>query len=439
MMNPCGRVLVLLFLLSVVFTCFSAASPLPLGDDGVGVEDKPTDTELISNEDFQPPSVIAPDTIDSLPFVLITGANGLIGSNLVHELLKRGHRVRGTVRDPANPTKTAPLQSFPNADTHLELVAFDLKETEPQVYENLLQGGINWVFHAAAVVDFKGSYESEAQQIEEASHAVQSLLTAAQSTPSVTQFVFTSSSSAFSAGHSNDPVKSGGNYVFNEDNWSNLEGPNVPSYAKIKTLSERAAWDFVERQHENSLSFRFTSLLPTVVLGKMTSSENMSSMRLVHRLMEGKDPGQPNLFLAIVDMMDVVQAHINAASLPDTNNNYRRRFLLAQTEGGTLYLPEISAILRETFGPMGYKIPSRIVPKWILWILSFFDAELAFVYSRIGVSMTYSTARSQEALSLTYRNANETLLDAAHYLIQYGLLPKTETYQAPTISSTDEL
>lgn len=368
----------------------------------------------------------------SLPFVLVTGANGLIGSSLVQELLKRGFRVRGSVRDASNPVKTAELQSLTNADSNLEIVSFDLKETDPDNYRKLLDGGIEWVFHAAAVVNLKAaSYSDEAKLIEEASQAVVFLLTAAKETPSVTQFVYTGSSSAIGQGHDNDPVRSKDDYVLNEDDWTNVHGPNIISYAKIKTLTERTAWDFVEN---NNVGFRFTSLLPTVVLGPMTSSKhNLSSMRLIQRILGGNDPGQINMFVAICDIRDVVHAHIQAATLPDISTmTYRRRFLLTQTDGGNLFVPEISNILRQHFGPMGYSIPSILIPKWICWILSWFDGELASIYSRINKCLQYNNDRSIQALELTYRNVPDTIIDATHSLIQLGLLPKAKDYQAPT-------
>ncbi len=364
------------------------------------------------------------------PFVLVTGANGLIGSSLVQELLKQGYRVRGSVRDPNEPTKTSVLKSFPNADSHLELVAFDLKETDPEAYRNLLVGNIEWVFHVAAIVDLKAaSYSDEVELIQEAGQAMRLLLNAANNMPSVTQFVYTGSSSAIGQGHGGDPVRSRDGYVFNEDDWTNVHGPNVVSYAKIKTLTERAAWEFVE---ENNPRFRFTSLLPTIVLGPMTSDHNMSSMRLIQRIPGCKDPGLINVFVAICDMRDVVEAHIRAASLPDSTTAYRRRFLLTQTEGGSLFVPELSLVLRQHFGHMGYSIPSILIPKWIWWFLAWFDGELAMVYNMIKARLHYDTSRSQEALAMDYRSATETIIDAAHSLIHFGLLPKTKEYEAPT-------
>jgi uncharacterized protein YbjT (DUF2867 family) len=56
--------------------------------------------------------------------VLVTGATGFIGSNIVASLLSKGVRVRGTVRDVKSP-KNSFLYDLKGAD-FLELVATTL-------------------------------------------------------------------------------------------------------------------------------------------------------------------------------------------------------------------------------------------------------------------------------------------------------------------------
>jgi uncharacterized protein YbjT (DUF2867 family) len=51
--------------------------------------------------------------------VLVTGANGHVGNNLVKALLERGYKVRASVRDAKDPAKT---QLLPVGD--IELVSW---------------------------------------------------------------------------------------------------------------------------------------------------------------------------------------------------------------------------------------------------------------------------------------------------------------------------
>ena len=85
------RVVPLLFLLSVFLLFsprFSAARGSPIEEVAVGGGSIRIAEKIVPSFRM---------TEDSLPFVLVTGSNGLVGSSIVHELLKRGHRVRGTV------------------------------------------------------------------------------------------------------------------------------------------------------------------------------------------------------------------------------------------------------------------------------------------------------------------------------------------------------
>ena len=66
--------------------------------------------------------------MSELPRVLVTGASGYIGSNVVAALLaEKKYRVRGTVRDATNETRTKPLRdTFPE----IELFSADLNKDD---------------------------------------------------------------------------------------------------------------------------------------------------------------------------------------------------------------------------------------------------------------------------------------------------------------------
>jgi dihydroflavonol-4-reductase len=69
----------------------------------------------------------------------VTGASGFIGANLVHELVKRGHRVSALLRS------TSDLRGLKEAD--VERIEGDL--SDPDVLKRALRG-CDWCFHVAA-------------------------------------------------------------------------------------------------------------------------------------------------------------------------------------------------------------------------------------------------------------------------------------------------
>lgn len=76
--------------------------------------------------------------------VLVTGANGHLGQNLVTELVKRGHAVRASVRDARNTDKTRHLTELPG----VEIVEADL--FRPDTLRSAM-AGIDVLCHGAAV------------------------------------------------------------------------------------------------------------------------------------------------------------------------------------------------------------------------------------------------------------------------------------------------
>ncbi|CAB9520493.1 Anthocyanidin reductase ((2S)-flavan-3-ol-forming) [Seminavis robusta] len=378
------------------------------------------------------------DDTSSLPFVLVTGGNGLVASNLIMELLQRGYHVRATVR---NPSKVSHLRTLRNSETKLEIAALDLKEKDVQVYRALLKDGIDWIFHVAA--PFVDDLPQSDETMEMAVQSMTLLLQAAAQESSVSQVVYTGSDSAVVYGYADNPIKADPNYIFTEDDWTNVTcTKGMTDYAKMKTLTELAAWEFVEKHAPN---FRFSSLLPSYILGPLVSDTVTSSKRIVYEIMAGKYPGVIDLYIPMVDIRDVVEAHFRAAMQskePAGSRwaNQRRRFLLTRKKGKDVFFPEVAGILKDHFGPMGYSISTWPIPNWLLWIVSLFDSELATMSQMLGVGENYDNTKSIEVLGLTYHtNATEIILETAHAMIQQGLIPKKKGYQARGISGSDEL
>lgn len=90
--------------------------------------------------------------------VCVTGGTGYIASCLIHALLQRGYKVRTTVRNPDDKTKTGFLWEFPGAAERLQIFKAELLEEgsfDEAVY------GVHTVFHTACPVLFDRNGDPE--------------------------------------------------------------------------------------------------------------------------------------------------------------------------------------------------------------------------------------------------------------------------------------
>src|SRR5580698_4500229 len=88
---------------------------------------------------FRPIGLSLSSSVEGIMKCFVTGANGFIGSNLVHELLARGHRVKALLR-PGTEDRGLKGQKF-------ERVAGDLSDRRLLDREI---AGCDWCFHLAA-------------------------------------------------------------------------------------------------------------------------------------------------------------------------------------------------------------------------------------------------------------------------------------------------
>ena len=345
--------------------------------------------------------------------VLVTGANGYIGSMLVKTLLEQGHNVRGTVRDITDGKKTTALKTFPNASTHLELVPLEL--TGKKEMFRAAMKDVEWVMHVASPVSL--TEKDEHKLISPAVDGTVSILQAANETHSVKKFVLTSSISAISEGHGFSPDQ-----IVSEETWTNLDGPNIDSYAKSKTLAEQTAWNYMKQENPK---FTLTVINPAIVLGPVPSpqSSERTSAVILPRIFQAKDPGSIHVFFPMVDVRDVVQAHLQAAKIPEAAG---KRFIVC-ANNGEIYMSDMNRILAKHFNPMGYKIRTWVVPRWMVWILSLFDEDVAALYYMVDAFFRFDNSRSKEILKLEYI-PEQTLIDGAYSIVEHGIVPKTPGY-----------
>lgn len=231
--------------------------------------------------------------------VLVTGASGFIATHVVQQLLQKGYRVRGTVRDTKNERKVAPLRSLcPEAKNPLELVEADLND--PGAWSHAVTG-CDYVIHVASPL-LNVTPKNENDIIKPAVEGTRAIMKAAAESGSVKRVVLTSSTAAINAGGF-VPMEG----LFSEDTWPDLDKVGAP-YVKSKTLAERAAWDYVkDLPTVNGRKLELAVINPGYVVGPVLCGEFATAMEIPKRLLEHKMPAVPRLDYVLVDVRDVAE------------------------------------------------------------------------------------------------------------------------------------
>ena len=251
------------------------------------------------------------------------------------------------MRDPTNEKKTKILRDLPGAAESLELVALDLEKSDQHAFDKAAQG-CTFILHTASPVII-GKPKDENEVIKPAVNGTLMVLRAALNNSSVKRVVVTSSGVAVS-----DATAKPGGAAFGESDWADVNYPKTSAYSKSKILAERAAWDFVK---ENKPLWTMCTINPTFVVGPSISAERTSSAEIGARLLNASMPMLPRVSFAVVDVREVAMAHIKALQVPAKTMN-GHRFLL---NNKTFWFKQFSGMINESFGPMGYKAPTREV------------------------------------------------------------------------------
>ena len=97
--------------------------------------------------------------------------------------------------------------------------------------------------------------------------------------------------------------------AFTEKDWTNPDGADVMPYTKSKTLAERAAWDFIDRE---GAGLELAVVNPVGVFGPVLGPDYATSVLFVQRMMDGAVPGLPRMCFGVVDVRDVADLHLRA-------------------------------------------------------------------------------------------------------------------------------
>ena len=291
--------------------------------------------------------------------VLVTGASGYIALHCISELLKKGYKVKGSLRDMSKEPIIRKYFVCENEKSNLEFCKLNLLSDE---------GWDNAVFDCEYIMHIASPFvieepKNENDLIEPALEGTLRALNAANRNK-IKKFILTSSMASVAYGHKAE--------ICNKNNWTDTS-KNVGAYVRSKTIAERAAWEFIK---DNNVSFPLTTIHPGMVFGPLISNEiRGASVNLIANMMSGKFPALPDIYFTIVDVRDIAKLHVD--SLQNQNSNNKR--ILATSENGIPFL-DISLILRN----LGFeKSPKNIIPNQVINSLAAFNKEMRITSSMI--------------------------------------------------------
>jgi dihydroflavonol-4-reductase len=247
---------------------------------------------------------------------LVTGANGLIGANLVRALLRGGHQVRAFVRATSDRKS---LNGLP-----VEIHCGDVLDLESLC--NAVRD-CDVLFHAAAIFSYERTHTAELERL-----AVGGTINAIKAAKSakVRRVVLTSSSVVF--GSSNRPL------IRNEQDQSD-ERDDIP-YIFAKELQEHAAFE-----HAEKLDVKLLAVCPTLTVGAYGYTIGPSNGAIVAYLSDPSRatfPGGCN----IVSACDVAKGHVLVAQ----KGRPGERYLLGSEN---LHWSSIHRMISELCGVVG--------------------------------------------------------------------------------------
>ncbi|WEO77410.1 aldehyde reductase [Cryobacterium sp. SO2] len=337
--------------------------------------------------------------------VLITGGSGFIAGHTILQALEAGHRVRTTVRSLGKEAGVrAVLTDAGMVDgENLSFVEADLLSDKGWADA---VAGMDYVLHVASPVQ-PGHVENEDNLIVPAREGTLRVLRAARDA-GVKRVVLTSAFHAVSWGHPHN------DHVFTEADWTVLDGPGVDAYGKSKTLSERAAWDFIASEGGE---MELVTLLPVAVMGPVMGNDISGSNHIVQSMLNGAMPAFPHIFIPIVDVRDVASAHILAMTAADAAG---QRFLISN--GPAIELNDIGATIRAAVGGAAAQVPTRTIPNLVVRVAALFSARFRSTVPDLGYAKKTSNAKARRVLGWSPRGARGAIAAAAESMVRKGLV-----------------
>ncbi|KAJ6342993.1 hypothetical protein OIU78_010836 [Salix suchowensis] len=229
--------------------------------------------------------------------VCVTGANGFIGSWLVRTLLDQGYtKIHASIYPGSDPSHLFEIPGATDASVSLEVYEADVLDHDAicKAVE-----GCQGVFHVASPCTLEDPKDPQKELVLPALQGTLNVLEAAKKFK-VRRVVVTSSISALVPNPSWPREK-----VFDESSWTDLDYcmSRQKWYPVSKTLAEKAAWEFAEKNGMDVVAIH-----PATCLGPLLQPALNASCAVLQQLLQGSKDTQEYHWLGAVHVKDVAKA-----------------------------------------------------------------------------------------------------------------------------------
>jgi nucleoside-diphosphate-sugar epimerase len=337
--------------------------------------------------------------------VLLTGANGYLGSHILEQLLSKGFFVRSVVRSQAKAGQI--LQDFPNYTSQMDFgIVPDM--TVSGAFNDVVKSTppFDTVIHTAS--PFHRDVSHPEGFLEPAIKGTTEMLQAVKTNaPEVRRLIYTSSCAAVM--DFNAPIGTTPPRVYTEEDWNPVTHKEALSdiknvftaYRASKKYAELSVFKFIEEEKPN---FDVITLCPPAIYGPLrhsitnTNELNETTWRIYENYINSsKDaPLPPDRVFMYVDVRDIAAAHVLAATTPNAGNE---RIIVTAAAASS---QRIADILRENFPELERRTP----------------AGKPGTNSLPENHFTISNEKSMKILGLKYREEEDTFVDMVRQILE---------------------